>query len=808
PRVSPAHAASIKNPIDNFVIARLEKEGLSPSPEAAKETLLRRVTLDLTGLPPTPAEIDAFVKDTSPNAYERVVDRLLESPRYGERMASRWLDAARYADSNGYQYDGERTMWPWRDWVVRAFNQNKPFDQFTVEQLAGDLLPNATSDQRIATGFNRNHRINTEDGIIAEEYEVEDVADRVETTSTVFLGLTLGCARCHNHKYDPFTQKEFYQFFAYFNNVPESGRGMKYGNSPPVELAPTDSQKQELAALDSRIERISRFMAAHNAEITRSQSVWERTLPKSGASAWSPTEGLKFALKDKFDGTAIDAGDQCGFDIEDRFSISVWVSGDAPEGPMVSRMEDKEEGRGYSVGIKSGHVVVYLTSNWVSDAIRMQSEQTVAPAKWHHIAVTYTGSRMAEGVRIYIDGALATAKVEQDNLYRPFRNAGKAVKDPLRIGGGWGPKDPFKGLLDRVRVYDRVLPGDEIAGLAIGAPIESLAHKEAAQRRDSESYVLRRYFLENAAPEEIKTQWDSKLGLEQQREELVRAFPTVMVMAERPQRNATFILNRGAYDAPGDKVEPGVPAVLPPLPPNAPPNRLGFAEWLVSKDNPLLARVTVNRFWQMYFGTGIVKTTEDFGRQGEWPSHPELLDWLAVRFRASGWDVMALQKLIVMSATYQQSSRITPELLTRDPENKLLARGPRVRLEAELIRDSLLKVGGLLSPKRGGPSVFPPQPVSVTTEGVYGPIQWKPSTGEDRYRRGMYTFLKRSIPYAMFSTFDGVTGETCLARREVSNTPLQALTMLNDLVVIEAAQKLGSTLASAPGPIEERMTDL
>lgn len=810
----PATAKSgwVRNPIDNFVLARLEKEGLSPSREASKENLLRRVSLDLTGLPPTPAETAAFLKDSSPQAYERVVDRLLASPRYGERMAARWLDAARYADSNGYQYDGERTMWPWRDWVIRAFNQNKPFDRFTVEQIAGDLLPDAASEQRIATGFNRNHRLNTEDGIIAEEYAAEYVVDRVDTTSTVFMGMTLACARCHNHKYDPFTQKEFYQVFAYFDNVPELGRAMKYGNSPPLEPAPTESQKEALRKVDDRLSVINRFIASHETDIARRQAEWERSLPGGASLHWSPAAGLKtnctirnskvervpgiIGEAAKFDGTAfIDAGDACGFDIEDRFTISAWVRDG--EGPVFTRMEDKEEGKGYAIGIKNGRVQVHLTSNWVNDAVRMESEATLSPGQWHHVAVTYTGSRMAEGVKIYVDGVLAPMKVEQDNLYRPFRNAGKAVHDPLRIGGGWGPKNRFRGLLDDVRAYDRVLPGAEISGLAVDRSIPAIAQN--AQRTQIEGYVLRRYYLENVPPDTWKSQWQAKLDLEQQREELVRSFPTVMVMAERPKRNDTFVLIRGAYNVHGDKVRPGVPAVLPPLPAGAPANRLGFAEWLVDQKNPLLARVTVNRFWQMYFGTGIVKTTEDFGRQGEWPSHPELLDWLAVDFMRTGWDVKALQKLIVMSATYRQDSEVSPALQQRDPENRLLARGPRFRLPAEMVRDQALFAAGLLKEKVGGPPVKPYQPDGLWKDLSMQDMDYVQSHGDDLHRRSLYTFWKRTVAPPMLANFDSALRESCVVRETRTDTPLQALNLMNDVTFLEAGRFLGQRMLKEGG---------
>ncbi len=749
--------AWVRNPIDAFILARLEKEGLRPSQEADRQKLIRRVSLDLTGLPPTPAETDAFLNDKSSDAYERVVDRLLASPRYGERMAARWLDAARYADSNGYQYDAERIMWRWRDWVIDSFNRNQPFDQFTVEQLAGDLLPNATLDQKIATGFNRNHRANTEDGIVPEEYAVEYVVDRVETTSTVFMGVTLGCARCHNHKYDPFTQKEFYQVFAYFNNVPELGRAMKYGNSPPVVAAPTRDQQASLNRLEERIQIFRAFLATHKSSIEKAQTKWEKTSAQSIQDYWTPKSTLEavfpmssasegkpvggpFSIQPgrigtaaRFDGkTYLDAGDVAGFDIEDRFTLSAWVySDDVPDGSVASRMEDNSKGKGYGLHINHGKVHVNLTSNWADDAIRVETEETLAPKRWYHVTLTYSGSRMSEGVHVYIDGQAAKLKVELDSLYRPFRNAGRPVREPFRIGGGWGASRRFKGLLDDIRIYREVLSGDELSALAAGAPI--------------------------------------------------------------------LILQRGAYNVHGEKVEPGVPAVLPPLPESVPSNRLGFARWLVSARNPLLARVTVNRFWQMYFGTGIVKTSEDLGRQGEWPSHPELLDWLATQFIRTGWDVKAMQKLIITSAAYRQASEGTPALIERDPENRLLARGPRYRLTAEMIRDEALYAAGLLVERVGGPSVKPYQPEGLWKEMGMQDMDYTQGKGPDLYRRSLYTFWKRTVAPPMQANFDAALRESCVVRDARTNTPLQALNLMNDVTFVEAARFIGQRMMQSGG---------
>jgi hypothetical protein len=802
--------AWVRRPIDAFVLQKLDREGLTPSPEANRETLIRRVSLDLTGLPPTPSEIDAFLADHSPNAYEKVVDRLLASPRYGERMAFRWLDAARYADTNGYQFDGERIMWRWRDWVIDAFNRNQPFNLFTRDQIAGDMLPNATLEQKMATGFNRNHRANTEDGIIPAEYAVEYVVDRVETTSAVFMGATLGCARCHNHKYDPYTQKEFYQLFSYFNNVPEQGRAMKYGNSEPMIPAPTKAEQADLAALDRKSQAAENALHAEEATIAKGQKQWERQL--TTPVYWTPTRDLETAvvygrgsLATVFNGkTFVNRGPAARFDIEDKFSLSAWIYSDGiPDGSIMSRMIDGPKGKGFGVHMDKGRVHVNFTSNWDDDAIRIETERVLEPKMWHHIAVTYSGLRMAKGIEVYVDGKPEKTRVLLDMLYRPLRNAGRVFGEPFRIGAGWGPDRRFRGRIDEVRVYSRVLDDRDIAVLALGESVNDIAHKPESQRSNIENFELRSAYLADAAPAEIRVLSERIDALLDERAKLEATFPTVMVMAEADPPKSTFLLVRGAYDHPGEKVSPGVPAVLPPLPPGEPNNRLGFADWLISPGNPLLARVIVNRFWQMYFGVGIVKTVEDFGSQGEWPSNPELLDWLATEFIRSGWDVKALQKLIVTSATYRQSSEATPELLQRDPENRLLARGPRFRLPAEMIRDQALSVAGLLVDKVGGPSVKPYQPEGLWKEISMQDMDYVQSHGDDLYRRSLYTFWKRTIAPPEMINFDSANREACVVRETRTNTPLQALNLMNDVTYVEAARFVGQRMMKEGGASAE-----
>jgi hypothetical protein len=819
------NAAWIRNPIDAFVLARLERENLAPSPEAPRETLLRRVSLDLTGLPPTLAELDAFLRDPSPEAYEKAVGRLLASPHYGERMAARWLDAARYADTNGYQFDGERSMWRWRDWVIDAFNRNQPFDQFTLEQIAGDLLPDATLEQRIATGFNRNHRANTEDGIIPEEYAVEYVVDRVETASTVFLGLTMGCARCHNHKYDPFTQQEFYRLFAYFNNVPEHGRAMKYGNSPPLVAAPTREQQQARDALARRMQTIERRLAAQAGALARAQRAWESSLAAAPAQFWSPAVGLDAALPldapgaekvegtlswvpgrqgqaARFDGASLIAVPGAAqFDIDDRFTLSLWLYAETtPQGALVTRMSDRPEGKGFGLYARQGRLHFHVTSNYVNDALRVDTEPVLQPNRWHHVALTYTGSKMAEGVALYLDGKRVDFQVEMETLYRPFRNAGSKFTEPLRLGGGGGKENRFRGLLDEVRVYARVLPQEELTALALGTPVNQLAAKPAASRTEVEQRVLRWQFLATAAPASVRQAWQEWQTLREQAEQLERTFPTVMVLAERAQPRDTFFLIRGQYNTPGEKVTPGVPEIFPPLPPGAPNNRLGFARWLTAPDNPLLARVAVNRYWQMLFGVGLVKTTEDFGSQGEWPSHPDLLDWLAAEYMRTGWDTKALLKTIVTSATYRQSSQAAAELLARDPENRLLARGPRFRLPAEMVRDQALRAAGVLTPRIGGPSVKPYQPDGLWKDLIMQDMEYVQSKGPDLYRRSLYTFWKRTVAPPMLVNFDAANREACVVRENRTNTPLQALNLMNDVTFVEAARLIAQRMLREAGP--------
>ena len=822
-----------RNGLDHFILQRLEKEGLDPSPEADLATQIRRLTLDLSGLPPTPAEVDAFLTDSSPDAYEKVVDRLLQSPRYAEKMASRWLDAARYADTNGYQTDAERSMWRWRDWVIDAFDKNMPFDQFTIEQIAGDMLPNATLEQKIASGFNRNHRGNGEGGIVPEEYSVEYVVDRVETTSTVWLGLTMGCARCHDHKYDPIKQKDFYRVFAYFNNVPERGRAFKFGNSAPFIPAPTPTQLQQLGKLEAKLAGVEEQFEALGSEIEESKRIWEASLAQSTILDWSfdrdlllryPLDGslagqpsgfkdnkpVQVRLLDgmphfvsgrvgaaaSFDGKRfLEAGDVAELGFFDRFSLSAWVYPTAPDGPILGRNFDTPEVgdhgfKGYGLYLREGRVQLNLVTRWLDDSLRIETAEPLELNRWHHVAATYDGTRVAEGTRIYVNGQASALNVNLNLLNQDFR-----LPNSFRIGAAGARR--FSGLIDEVRVYTEVLSPQEVPVISLADSVNEIAALPPEVRSQSQTDKLRWCFLDQYAAPNIHKAWQQLQDLRRQKQELVRGFPTVMVMHEGKTRD-TFVLVRGAYDRPGEKVLPGVPSFLPQLQEGWANNRIGFARWLVAPENPLTARVTVNRFWQTYFGVGLVKTAEDFGSQGEWPLHLELLDWLATEFVSSGWDVKALQKTIVMSATYRQSSKVRPKLLNRDPENRLLARGPRFRLPAEVVRDQALAVSGLLVEQVGGPSVKPYQPAGLWSD-LAGGEDYQRGEGSDLYRRSLYTFWKRTSAPPSMTTFDSGQRETCSVRQERTNTPLQALNLMNDVTYVEASRVLAQRMMEEGG---------
>jgi mono/diheme cytochrome c family protein len=824
PRVR--NGAVLRNPIDAFIQARLEQERLTPAGESDRGILIRRVSLDLTGLPPTGAEIDAFERDASPDAYEKVVDRLLASPRLGERLAIRWLNAARYADTNGYQTDAPRFMWRWRDWVIEAYNRNQPFDRFTIEQLAGDMLPGSTLDQKLATGFNRNHRGNGEGGIIPEEYAVEYVVDRVDTTATVWLGLTIACARCHSHKFDPITQDEFYRFFALFNNVPENGRAIKFGNSPPMIKTPTRAQQRELDRLKDRLAGVEEKVKASEGEIIAAQSAWEaiaRARPRfdwtleqhlvarcdfeeSLASGDRPREALDWcgegqpSFVPRSSGSALaldgrgylDMGDIAGFGFYDRFTISAWIKPGGPRGgTIVSRMVDEPQGEGYSVALEQGNVHVNLVKRWLDDAIRVATVPAVPSGKWTHLTVTYDGSRLAAGVKVYLDGRPVPLRVALDELNQTFQ-----TKQPLRIGAGGGPASRFDGSIDQLCVHNTALAAEDVSVLATPEAISEILQIAPQSRTIGQVRKVRGCFLKIGATASVRALTGELNAARAAVAGLSDAIPTTMVMEELAARRATHVLYRGQYDQPRTPVGPGIPACLGAGSKPEVLDRLGLARWLVAPGNPLTARVAVNRDWQMLFGTGLLKTVDDFGAQSEPASHPELLDWLAVEFVESGWDVKRMLRLIATSGVYRRSSKKTSEGLERDPENRLLAHAPRLRLSAEMIRDQALMLAGLLVERTGGPSVKPYQPAGLWNE--LADADYVQDHGASLYRRSLYTFWKRTVPPPAMVAFDAPARETCTVRESRTNTPLQALDVLNDVTFVEAARGFAERIMSGP----------
>ena len=855
------------NEIDAFVTARLRQEGLELAAESDKRTLLRRLTLDLTGLPPEPADVERFLSDTSPHAYEREVDRLLNSPHYGERMALQWLDLSRYADTHGFHIDGRRDMWHWRDWVIRSFNENKPFDEFTIEQIAGDLLPEPTVEQKIATGFNRNHMINHEGGAIAAEYHTEYVVDRVETVSTVWMAMTMGCARCHDHKYDPIKQREFYEFYAFFNSVDELGLDGVNGNAVPMLRLPDSKQEDQLSELDQAIRSLQADLP--HARISRQIADWEATamatIPRadqSGLEAHYEMEGgfsdssgnyrhgrvmrgePLFRSANAGQGASFDVDTHVAFpgtttlDVSRPFTIAFWIRhAGLVEKSLLHKMDDPESRTGLELRLsrpvsipdtlrREYELTIRLSAS-EDDGIVLKPENPLRNQRGidpsYHIAISYDGSGTAAGFRIHLNGEQVATAVLQDSL-----TGSPEAGAPFEIGAGrFGGR--YTGTLDDLRIYPRVLDASEIATIRTHEPVAALlagpyidcasvladapakpaddiyAPKPdtAVSRCRNRSSVLKDYYLTHAAPETDRQLYARLQELQAERARVEKQVPNVMVMRELPAPRETYMLGRGDYRNRSESVSPRTPDWLSPFPADAPRNRLGLARWIASPDHPLTARVAVNHYWQSYFGHGLVRTAEDFGMQGELPTHPQLLDWLAVEFTDSGWDIKALQKKIVMSATYRQSSRLSPALQSRDPENRLLARGPRYRLPAESVRDNALLTAGLLDRRIGGPSVFPYQPDGLWREMAYGDMftaqVYRQGSGADLYRRSMYTFWKRTIPPPSLAVFDAPDREKCIATRSRTNTPLQALVLLNDPTYVEASRALAETMLREGG---------
>ena len=855
-----------RNPIDAFVLAKLEAEQLSPAPEASREVLLRRLAFDLTGLPPTVTELDAFLADTSTNAYESAVDRYLGSPAYGERMAQDWLDLARFADTYGYQQDVERDMSPWRDWVIKSFNENLPYDQFLVWQLAGDLLPNATRDQRLATAFNRLHRQTNEGGSIDEEFRNEYAVDRVNTVGTAMLGFTIGCARCHDHKYDPIKQRDYYSLSAFFNNIDESGTYSHFTQATPTptlllwpenKSAEAVALSNKIAAVENRIETIRHEAAepfqswlksggkisapkpvAHFAFDTvvgnnspdslstnmakledgplqvaagvppavepgfqpggKNTSNGEAPIETNGSvnsiaipggkmppsTAGGTPAATNFALQFSGDNQAVIKG-VGNFTRADTFSFSLWLKPAERQDRAVvlhhSRAWADSGSRGYELVLDHGKPFFGLIHFWPGNAIAVRAKQALPRNEWSQIVVTYDGSSRAAGIQLYLNGVPLETEVVRDHLYKDIVHRKEwgdmeVGKINLTLAGRFRDSGFKNGLIDDLQVFDFALTAAEV----------SLPAKTNDSAASLHYFLTRQYEPYQVAQAEL-------IRIRAQENALFNDIPETMTMQELPQPRPSFVLKRGSYDAPGDLVERDTPASILAFPTNAPRNRLGLAEWMVDRQNPLTARVVVNRIWKMHFGRGIVATPDDFGSQGKLPTHPELLEWLAGWFMDNGWDVKALHRLIVNSATYRQSSQAPHELVERDPFNLLLARGPQQRLQAEQIRDSALAASGLLNRTIGGPSVKPYQPSGLWEAAGTG-AKYTQDKGDKLYRRSLYTFVKRTSPPPSLLTFDATSREVCTAKRETTTTPLQALVLMNDPQFFEASRVLGQRL--------------
>ncbi|BBO34713.1 hypothetical protein PLANPX_4325 [Lacipirellula parvula] len=793
-----------RGPIDRFIVARLEQEQLAPVAEADRTTLLRRVTLDLTGLPPTPAEVDAFLADNRPDAYERAVDKLLASPRYGEHMARFWLDAARYGDTHGLHLDNYREMWPYRDWVVQAFNRNLPFDDFIVEQLAGDLLPNATDDQLIASGFNRCHVSTNEGGVIPEEVYVTAVIDRVDTFGTVMLGLTVGCTRCHDHKYDPLTQGDFYSLFAYFNSLDGNEMDGNREDPAPVIRAPLPEQTARLAELDKQIAAAEAKLAADWPELDEQQVEWERQFaadePKVESVGGSNTEPAAAAPNQATEGKTYLA-------ISDWYTVGPFSDPErylkskkhGPEGKPVKLDRKFKLATGAEIGWvrKPEWVDGVVYNDLPGDPAANFLYRSITVGKPQQLEISLGSD---DGVRVYLNGKLLlkrddprAAAADQEKLTLKLKKGENQLLVKILNFGAQS------GFYFAAKTDQPIMPPDVLAA----------ATKPAGERSEQEAGLVRQFFRNTAAKSPELDQLRTQLGAARsERTEVDRNVATTLVFKEMATPKPAYILNRGEYDQHGAEVSRRTPTMLPPMDAAAANNRLGLAQWVVARENPLAARVAVNRFWQQFFGVGLVKTSNDFGAQGEPPSHPELLDFLAVDFIDSGWDVKRLVRELVTSAAYRQTSHVDPELYRRDPENRLLARGARFRLDAEMLRDQALFTSGLLVEQMGGPSVKPPQPAGLWEAVGYSgsnTVNFVADEGKEKvHRRTLYTFIKRTAPPPEMNTFDAPSRESCIVRRERTNTPLQALLLLNDPQYVEAARGLAERTLSEGGDSIER----
>ncbi|WP_025761404.1 DUF1553 domain-containing protein [Dyadobacter tibetensis] len=842
------NADKVRNPIDLFILKSLEEQGLTPSASADKETLIRRVTLDLTGLPPTIEEIEAFVSDKDSRAYEKLVDRLLASSHYGEQMATNWLDVARFADSHGYTVDRIRDMSPYRDWVIGAFNKNQRYDTFLHWQLAGDLMKNSkggppTKEMRIATAFNRNHPQNLEGGIVEEEFKTEYVLDRANTVGDGILALSVGCARCHDHKYDPVSQKNYYQLSAFFNNIEEAGQISWDDAMPaPTLMLPTPKQEKALNELQRRIKQLEEqlktveSLGKNDFEAWISSRTYQKlgaqSLPQAGLLAHFDFEGpvmknrknpRQIAIQTRetnkpepvslgegkigkglsFSGDSwVDTGEIGIFRKSEPFSIGIWVNipKDLKDGVILhkSQAERLYNFRGYHLFIRNGLLEMNIGHVYPSNALTKLSRKPLPTNQWIQLTMTYDGSSRAEGMQLFLNGEVLAMDTRMNQLSKDILfDTNKIGKQPgIQLGGWWRGNGFTGGRADELLVYNRELTAFEVKILAGADRWNRLASKSPQQLSQDERIALKQYYYGyvygpasrmRTRLKEIRTTFaDSSEKVQE-----------LMVFQESSSPKPAFVRERGLYDAIGEEVFPDTPERIFGFSDKLPKNRLGLAQWITHPDNPLTARVAVNRYWQMLFGTGIVKTSEDFGNQGELPTHPELLDWLALEFQNSGWDVKKLMKLMVLSATYQQDSKPSKQHMEKDVQNRYLARGPSVRLSAEMMRDNALAASGLINQEIGGRSVKPYQP-----EGLWriNGATYVPDTGQAVYKRSLYVIIKRSVPNPTLATFDAPARNACTVRRQKTNTPLQALVTLNDPTFVEAAKVLGEAMSKSQDP--------
>lgn len=814
------------HPIDTLVESALSRRGLALQPSATPETLIRRLSFDLTGLPPSPEEVAAFRKSAASGfsaAWESLADRLLASPHYGERMAMDWLDVARYADSYGFQVDREREVWMWRDWVIQALNRNLPFDQFATWQLAGDLLPDASDEQILATAFNRLHQQESEGGSVEEEYRVEYVCDRVQTFATAFLGLSFECARCHDHKFDPVTQRDFYGLFGLFQNIDEAGLYSYFTPSPPTpaQMLLAAPAKPALAAIQAGVSQLE------------ASAIPLRESRRPAFQAWLPSKPDRLPFRGelaRFAFEVLEPGNKLANSVDpaqpavlkgenrlvpgprghalqftgddpvnlalgnfhryEPFTVSLWMKTPGIKERAVifhrSRAWTDAASRGYELLIEEGRLKWSLIHFWPGNAVSVRTKAALPVDVWTHVTVTNDGSSRATGLRIHINGSPAELEVVRDCLTKDIPGGGG---DHIALGERFRDRGFQDGQIDDFRVFSRELSPLEIRALPEESPLSGASEEEwFACYLASEDPVWRNHL---AALQSAR----SSLA------HFAEAVPEIMVMRELPQPKKAYILTRGDYSQRREETPMGVPEWLSPMPAGAPLNRLGLARWLTGPDHPLFARVTVNRLWQSLFGNGLVKTAADFGSQGSVPLYPELLDWLAVEFRESGWDVKALIKTIVLSRTYQQRSLADPRTMAEDPENEWLARGPRFRLPAEMIRDNALAAAGLLQSRIGGPPVNP-----YEMSEAFKPAG--PSAGDGLYRRSLYTHWRRTSPPPALIVFDAPRRAVCIARRERTDSPLQALVLLNGTQYVEAARVLGEQLHQAVNGNVPRMIEL